>query len=198
MTDRIYVQPIGFAPGPQHEHGNAIRLAGGMVYASRIAIILRRDDAVVERWLAATDTIDEVLAKLPAECAEDAQAQWADIARVHAPLEMGERTVRFDQPQVMGILNVTPDSFSDGGEFLDDPEAGRAHASAMLEAGAAMVDIGGESTRPGAPATWEGDELKRVIPAAEYCAGMGAAISVDTRRPAVMEAALDAGGACHQ
>lgn len=95
--------------------------------------------------------------------------------------------------QVMGVLNVTPDSFSDGGEFLDRPEVAQAHAAAMLESGAAIVDIGGESTRPGAPAVWEGDELKRVIPVVERLAAMGAAISVDTRRAAVMEAAIAAG-----
>jgi dihydropteroate synthase len=93
----------------------------------------------------------------------------------------------------MGILNVTPDSFSDGGQFLDDPDVANGHASAMLEAGAAIIDVGGESTRPGAAAVWEGDELKRVIPAIERLAASGAAISVDTRRPAVMEAALSAG-----
>jgi len=91
------------------------------------------------------------------------------------------------------VLNVTPDSMSDGGEFLDDPDRATAHAAQMVEAGAAIVDIGGESTRPGAAAVWEGDELKRVIPVVERCAAMGAAISVDTRRPAVMEAALAAG-----
>lgn len=193
MTDRVYLRPIGFAPGPQSEHGNAIRLAGGMVYASRIAVVLRRDGVVVDRQLASTETIDDVLANLPEGAAADGEAQWANLTTAHPPLQLGERTVRLDQPQVMGILNVTPDSFSDGGKFLDDPEEGRGHASAMLEAGAALVDIGGESTRPGAPAVWEGDELKRVIPAVEYCAAMGAAIAVDTRRPAVMEAALDAG-----
>jgi dihydropteroate synthase len=93
----------------------------------------------------------------------------------------------------MGILNVTPDSFSDGGRFLDDPEEARSHAAAMLEAGAAILDIGGESTRPGAAAVWEGDEIKRVLPAIEHCVAMGAAVSIDTRRPAVMEAALGAG-----
>ncbi|MCX7676863.1 MAG: dihydropteroate synthase, partial [Alteraurantiacibacter sp.] len=61
------------------------------------------------------------------------------------------------------------------------------------EAGAAIIDIGGESTRPGAAAVWEGDELERVVPAIAYCTRMGAAVSVDTRRPAVMQAALDAG-----
>jgi dihydropteroate synthase len=116
----------------------------------------------------------------------------------HAPLELplkggGARVIRLDQPQVMGILNVTPDSFSDGGKFLDDPDVANAHAAAMLEAGAAIIDVGGESTRPGAAAVWEGDELKRTIPAIERLAASGAAISTDTRRAAVMEAALAAG-----
>ncbi len=195
MIERVYVKPIGLAAGPQSEHGNAIRLAGGMVYASRFAVILRRDGQVLERWLAMPDTIAAVLARLPDSVAADAEDQWANLTLAHLPLQLGLRTIRLDQPQVMGILNVTPDSFSDGGAFLDDPEAGRAHAAAMLEAGAALVDVGGESTRPGAAATWEGDELKRVVPAVEYCAAMGAAVSIDTRRAAVMEAALGAGAA---
>ncbi len=124
---------------------------------------------------------------------EAVRALWDNLQRVPAPLQLGARTVRLDQPQVMGILNVTPDSFSDGGQFLDDPEVANAHAAAMLEAGAAIIDVGGESTRPGAAAVWEGDELKRVVPAIERLAASGAAISIDTRRPAVMEAALAAG-----
>ena len=193
MTERVYIRPIGLASAPQAEEGKAVRLAGGMVYASRFAVILRQDGKVAERWLCDPETIDEVLGKLPDSVSADAVAQWSNLALTHPALECGERTIRLDQPQVMGILNVTPDSFSDGGEFLDNPEAGRAHASAMLEAGAAIIDIGGESTRPGAAATWEGDEKDRVLPAVEYCAGMGAAISVDTRRAGVLEAALAAG-----
>ena len=197
MTDRIYIRPIGFVPGPQSEHGNAIRLAGGMVYASRFAVIQRRgegaDGAVVERWLASPETIAEVLGQLPDGLGAEAEAQWANLTLAHPTLQLGERMVRLDQPQVMGILNVTPDSFSDGGRFLDDREAGRDHAAAMVEAGAALLDIGGESTRPGAPRLWEGDEIARVVPAIEACAAMGAAISVDTRKASVMEAALDAG-----
>jgi dihydropteroate synthase len=197
MSDRIYIRPIGFVPGPQSEHGNAIRLAGGMVYASRFAVILRRGEGeggeVVERWLASPDTMAEVLGRLPDAVGAEAEAQWANLTLAHPPLALGARTIRLDQPQVMAILNVTPDSFSDGGRFLEDREAGRNHAAAMVEAGAALLDIGGESTRPGAPKLWEGDEIARVVPAIEACAAMGAAISIDTRKAAVMEAALDAG-----
>ena len=193
MSDRIYLHPTGLAANPQGEEGDAIRLAGGMVYAHRFAAVLRRDGAVVERWRFTPGSVDEVLGRLPDDLGAEAEAQWANLTLAHPPLQLGERTVRLDQPQVVGILNVTPDSFSDGGNFLDDPQAGREHAAAMVEAGAAMLDVGGESTRPGAPAVWEGDELERVMPAVGYCAAMGAAVSVDTRRPAVMEAALDAG-----
>lgn len=193
MTDSIYIRPIGLAESPQSEEGDAIRLAGGMVYAHRFAIIRRSGGQAAQRMLASPAEVEGAFAGLPDALAIDARAQWAALSASHAPLQLGDRTISLDQPQIMGVLNVTPDSFSDGGDFLDDPDAGRSHAAAMLEAGAAMVDIGGESTRPGAAATWEGDELERVIPAVEYCAAMGAAISVDTRRPAVMEAALGAG-----
>ena len=193
MSGQVYIRPIGFVPGPQSEHGNAIRLAGTMVYASRFAVIVRRDSEVVERWLAAPDTMAEALGRLPEELGAEAEAQWANLTLAHPPLQLGARTVPLDQPQVMGILNMTPDSFSDGGKFLDDPAEARNHAGAMLEAGAAIIDVGGESTRPGAPAVWEGDELKRVLPLVEGLAAMGAAISIDTRRVGVMEAALKAG-----
>ncbi|HSQ94543.1 MAG TPA: dihydropteroate synthase [Croceibacterium sp.] len=193
MPDRLYIQPLTFASSPQAFAGDAIRLAGGMVYAREFAVIVRREGAVVEREIATSETIDEVLARLPDELGPEAEAQWANLRLAHPPLQLGERTVRLDQPQVMGILNVTPDSMSDGGQFLDNPEAASAHAADMLEAGAALIDVGGESTRPGAAAVWEGDELKRVIPVIERCFAMNAAVSVDTRRPAVMEAALQAG-----
>ena len=193
MPDRLYIQPLTFAPSPQAFTGDAVRLAGGMVYAREFAVIIRREGQVAERAVATAETIDDVLAQLPGELGPEAEAQWANLRMAHPPLSLGERTIRLDQPQVMGVLNVTPDSMSDGGQFLDDPEAASAHAAEMLEAGAAIIDVGGESTRPGATAVWEGDELKRVVPVIERCVAMGAAVSVDTRRPAVMEAALAAG-----
>ncbi|MEB3415442.1 dihydropteroate synthase [Alteriqipengyuania sp. WL0013] len=193
MTTRIYTRPIGFAPSPQSEEGGAIRLAGGMVYASRFAVIVRDSDRVVSRSLGGVDDVPAMLGALESDLAAEGERQWSNLRMAHVPLQLGERTVRLDQPQVMGVLNVTPDSFSDGGEFLDDPEVAAQHAAAMLEAGAAIIDIGGESTRPGASAVWEGEEIKRTEPVIERVAAMGAAISIDSRRPAVMEAALDKG-----
>lgn len=189
MTITHYLRPIALAESPQSEEGAAVRLAGGMVYASRFALIGRDGGKVVSRERFGVRELEAALPDLP----DAARQQWDNLRRAHAPLQCGARTVRLDQPQVMGILNVTPDSFSDGGQFMDDPAVANAHASAMLEAGAALIDVGGESTRPGAAAVWEGDELKRVVPAVERLAAMGAAISVDTRRPGVMEAALAAG-----
>ena len=193
VTDRVYLQPLTFAPSPQAFEGDCVRLAGGMVYAREFAVTVTEDGAVARRALATAETIDDVLGSLPDELGAAAEAQWANLRTAHPPLELGERTIRLDGPQVMGILNVTPDSFSDGGKFLDDPAEAFAHAAAMHEAGAALIDVGGESTRPGAAAVWEGDELKRVIPMVERCAAMGAVVSIDTRRPAVMEAGLAAG-----
>lgn len=193
MTQSIYIRPTLPVSGPQAADGDAIRLGGGLVYAHGFALIVREDGRTVSNDRVTARGMERAITQLPAGLADEAGRQWADLQRAHRPLECGERTIRLDQPQVMGILNLTPDSFSDGGEFLDDPQVANAHAAAMLEAGAAIIDIGGESTRPGAAAVWEGDELKRVIPAVEAVAAMGAAISVDTRRPAVMEAALGAG-----
>jgi dihydropteroate synthase len=184
-----YLRPIALSDSPQAEDGEALRLAGGLVYASRFALIERSGGAVTSRTRYSLPELRAALPDLPAAV----QEQFDNFQRSHAPLQCGARTIRLDQPQVMGVLNVTPDSFSDGGQFMDDPEVAHAHGAAMVEAGAALIDVGGESTRPGAAAVWEGDELKRVIPAIERLAGMGAAISADTRRPAVMEAALAAG-----
>ena len=198
MSETLYLRPIALADSPQSEEGEAVRLAGGLVYASRFGLITRCDGQIIGNNRVAAPDMPDVLARLPDALAQQGREQWAGLQAAHQPLSLmlkggGERTIRLDQPTIMGILNVTPDSFSDGGEFLDNPEAANAHAAAMLEAGAGIIDVGGESTRPGAAAVWEGDELKRVIPAIERLAASGAAISADTRRPAVMEAALAAG-----
>jgi dihydropteroate synthase len=97
-----------------------------------------------------------------------------------------------DRPRVMGILNVTPDSFSDGGRFVD-LDVAIAHGVRLHEEGADLVDVGGESTRPGAAPVSLEEELRRVIPVVKALAARGIAISVDTMKPGVMRAAIDAG-----
>lgn len=98
-------------------------------------------------------------------------------------------------PWLMGVLNLTPDSFSDGGAFLD-PQAAVAHGLAMLEAGADLIDVGGESTRPGAPAVTLPEELSRVMPVVErLCAQAPGRVSIDTMKPEVAREAVAAGAA---
>ena len=123
---------------------------------------------------------------------DDMAAQWEALTASRLPLQLGDRTIRLDQPQVMGIVNATPDSFSDGGQFPDGNAAAEAGAL-MAAAGAAIIDVGGESTRPGARSIWEGDEIERVVPVIRQLAAGGNAVSCDTRKADVMTAAVEAG-----
>lgn len=107
-------------------------------------------------------------------------------------LRCGRFALPLERALVMGVVNVTPDSFSDGGRYLD-PQAAIARARAMIDEGADLLDIGGESSRPGAAAVDETEELRRILPVIEALRDFP--LSVDTRRPAVMRAAL-AAGAC--
>ncbi len=108
-------------------------------------------------------------------------------------LRCADKTLDLSRPVVMGVLNVTPDSFSDGGRFLALDEA-VAHGVRLAEEGAALIDVGGESTRPGAEPVALEEELRRVVPVIERLrAATGAVISVDTSKPEVMRAALAAG-----
>lgn len=100
--------------------------------------------------------------------------------------------IDLSQPQVMGIVNVTPDSFSDGGSH-DDTRSALQHCEQLLKDGAHILDIGGESTRPGAPPVSLADELARVVPVVRGAATLGVPVSVDTYKPEVMRAVLDAG-----
>lgn len=95
-------------------------------------------------------------------------------------------------PKVMGIVNVTPDSFSDGGRYADSAAALR-HCERLIDEGADILDIGAESTRPGAVALDQGEELARLLPVVRAAVGLGLPVSVDTYKPEVMQAALDLG-----
>ena len=97
-----------------------------------------------------------------------------------------------DRPLVVGVVNVTPDSFSDGGEFLE-PAAAVGHGLALLADGADLLDVGGESTRPGADRVPEDEERRRVLPVVRELAGAGAVVSIDSTRATTADAALAAG-----
>jgi dihydropteroate synthase len=108
-------------------------------------------------------------------------------------LRLGEKVLTLRKPQVMGILNVTPDSFSDGGRFLA-ADAALKQAESMVEQGADIIDVGGESTRPGAAELPVQQELDRVLPVIESINGqLDVAVSIDTSKPEIMQAAVAAG-----
>ncbi len=180
MTDRVYLRPTGFVDAPFGHDGKVARLAGGTAWFSAVEII-RADGAE----LVAVEAIE-------ARLDERARPIWASLTAPRPPLTLGERVIRLDQPQVVGIVNVTPDSFSGDGSAAD-PEAAIAAGHAMASAGAAIVDVGGESTRPGAKTVWDGDEIARIEPVVRQLAAACTAVSIDTRKATVMEAALAAG-----
>lgn len=191
---RLYLRPIWFADTPVGlAESDVRRLAGGLIWFQGVeATWVDRDGeggkaqvplAALDRWQAGLS--DELGARVA--------ALMAGFSAPRAPLTIGERIIRFDMPHVMGILNMTPDSFSDGGRHIDDPEKAADAGFAMQVAGASIIDVGGESTRPGAQAVWEGDEIARTVPVIERLVRSGVPVSIDTRKASVMEAALAAG-----
>jgi dihydropteroate synthase len=184
---KLYLRPVHFIESPQQHDGASLRLAGTMLWFCGVEVITRNEGSISRAIVSVADW-EQASKALP----ERASQIFANLIAPRAPLQVGARTIRLDQPQVMAILNVTPDSFSDGGKHVDAAAAISAGV-AMTAAGAAMVDVGGESTRPGAPLIWEGDEIARTEPVIKGLANAGTAVSVDTRKAAVMEASLAAG-----
>ena len=182
---RTLVRPTAFVDSPFGHDGKVARLAGGLNWFTAAELLRIEANRRVSAELVSVGGIES-------RFDEDMAAQWRALTSPRAPLQLGERTIRLDQPQVMGIVNVTPDSFSDGGQFADSAAAAEA-GSDMARGGAAIVDVGGESTRPGAKPVWEGDEIERVMPIIRQLASGGTAVSVDTRKADVMTAALEAG-----
>jgi dihydropteroate synthase len=110
----------------------------------------------------------------------------------HAVLKLGRFSLSLERPLIMGIVNITPDSFSDGGKFFDSSRA-LDHARQLLEDGADILDIGGESSRPGAEPVEVDEELRRVLPVLEKLGELPVPVSVDTCKPEVMRRAIAAG-----
>lgn len=169
--ERLYFRPIAMTDAAARPRG-ALPLAGGWCWFDRVEVLRHGgSDGIVP------------LSEVPADMLDRLSAPRAPVARM-----------RLEAPRIMGILNLTPDSFSDGGMFLR-PEEAMDQARRMQSAGADILDLGGESTRPGAAVVPDAEEIARTAPviAALRGDGMGLPLSIDTRKAAVARAALQAG-----
>jgi dihydropteroate synthase len=189
-TVSLYLRPLGMLRGDATSEavdvGWALPLAGG-----------RAAFTACEVWLRTGERIERTI--LPVGELE----AWSRRAGAEAEAAIARRLQRLTRPAltsglpgqpplIMGVVNVTPDSFSDGGRFLD-PERAIAEGLAQRAVGADIVDVGGESTRPGATETSAADEIRRVVPVIEALAKSGILVSVDSRKAEVMRAAIAAG-----
>jgi dihydropteroate synthase len=185
MADaKLYLRPIGFLYGPPAdaatEDGLALPLAGGPI-AFTGAVLIEGDPTNSQRRLVTARALKD---------AGDADLA-ALLGRVTGP-RPPFAGLDLARPVLMGIVNVTPDSFSDGGLY-DETEGAVNHAAELASDGAVIVDIGGESTRPGSDTVADEEELSRVVPVLEELKGSPAVISIDTRKSAVARAAAKAG-----
>ena len=181
---RLYLRPIGTARTAGSAAGETAWLDGP------VECLVRRIETPREVH-AAVAPFDRIRDWAATAGWSDAIETWRRRAAPERPAIAG---ISLDRPRIMGIVNVTPDSFSDGGDYLD-PQRAVAHGMALRRAGADILDIGGESTRPGAPPVDPREEQRRVVPVVRALADAGCVVSIDTRHAAVMRAALDAGAA---
>ncbi len=186
QDDRIYLRPMGILDpsdaGREIEAGHALPLAGGPRAFTLLEVIRRTATGLVRRrTIRVTD--DAHMTRL---VGEEGYRNLTQARSAMCDLTMA-------RPHVMGVLNVTPDSFSDGGRFADADTA-ITEGIAMAKSGAHIIDVGGESTRPGAEEIAVEEECARVIPVIEGLVAAGVpCVSIDTRKARVMEAAVHAG-----
>jgi dihydropteroate synthase len=135
---RTLLRPTAFVDSPFGHDGKVARLAGGLSWFSAVELLQIEGNRRVGAELVSVEGIQN-------RFDDDMATQWKALTAVRAPLQLGERTIRLDQPQVMGIVNATPDSFSDGGQFADAAAAAQAGAD-MAAQGAAIIDVGGSGS----------------------------------------------------
>jgi len=179
----VYLNPVGLMPRAVWAAGAAVPLAGGRFSFNHAELIVR--GASIERAYAPLAEIMAWGMERSREIATRLDELLGSITRVRPALA----GLPLDRPKIMGIVNVTPDSFSDGGEHADTDSA-VAHGLALLEAGADILDVGGESTRPGAATVSPDEEADRVVPVVRALAERGALVSIDTRHATVMGRAV--------
>ena len=189
---RLYLEPSDIIMGHEADAaiaaGTALPLAPPGRFAFRKLRVRRCDVASVNTDSLPVSRISEWRADLDAAAEAAFSKRLAALTGPRPPLA----GLALDRPLIMGIVNVTPDSFSDGGDHADT-SAAIAHGVEQVRAGADILDIGGESTRPGAEPVAIDEEIRRTIPVIEGLRGVGVPISIDSRRPEVMQAAAEAG-----
>ena len=189
MLREIYLRPVGLYPAPLGEAANEVwgglRLAGGWLDFTGLEVIERNGAAIERRLANLGDFLERDWGRRTLAASDMFEMIRGPRSRIAG--------LSLERPRIMGIVNVTPDSFSDGGVH-ETTENAVAHAFALAGAGADILDIGGESTRPGSDPVSLDEECARVVPVIEALAGeTDALISIDTRKAAVMQAAIEAG-----
>ena len=187
---RLYLVPVSFVFGDE----NALPFAGTGMGISSFRLLAREGKKLVLDCRICAADLDTCINQLSDEITAQIDALCANLKAVRTAMKLPglEPLLVFSKPLIMGVLNVTPDSFSDGGKYLD-PAHALAHARTMISEGADIIDIGGESTRPGAQPVWEGEEARRVVPVIEALQADGVPLSIDTRHSFVMDKAVEAG-----
>jgi dihydropteroate synthase len=192
MQRSIYIRPLGIyaaragaeTPESPHEVWGGLPLAGGPLAFSALEVLERAPGGTLRRTIGLGELFERDWGRNTLAASDLIEAIRAPRARLAG--------LSLDRPRLMGIINVTPDSFSDGGQH--EGAAAVAHGLRLVEEGADILDIGGESTRPGADFVPPDEELRRVIPVIEGLrAKTDALISIDTRKPEVMRRAAEAG-----
>ena len=187
----IYVRPLGMVRGPVAQElvraGQALSIQGHDGAFASLEVIVRAQEGIL-RYSSAVTAFEPWRRVIPHALNASLATQLENIAR--PPPDFAG--LDLSKPRIMGIVNVTPDSFSDGGDYFSSEDA-IAHGIALAEAGAAILDVGGESTRPGAQPVDPAEEQARVVPVVKELAARGLTVSIDTRNSRTMTAALEAG-----
>lgn len=192
QTIRVYLRPLGLLNGEPAQSaiaaGWALPLRGGRCAFTACDVWLR-DARRIDRHTVAAADLHTWVARAEGAVAPEVERT---LGRLTAPPTRPPGLANHALPWLMGVVNVTPDSFSDGGLFYE-VERAIAQGQKLWQDGAVVVDVGGESTRPGAQAVSAAEEMRRVVPVVRGLADAGVFVSIDTRKAEVMEAAIDAG-----
>jgi len=187
---KIYLCPVA----PVYGSPDAVSCAQSGLQFSGFRVMAREKLDVIADFNVSAKDLTEALDVLPEFLRVQVESQLSALLAIRPALNLPSKVkpTPFTKPLIMGILNVTPDSFSDGGKYLE-PVHAVTQARKMIAAGADIIDIGGESTRPGAEPVWEGEEAERVVPVIQALQDDAIPLSIDTRHSFVMEKALEAG-----